>query len=72
MYRHTFQDILEAEKGAKQKWVFFFKHPVVNRKTTANGGTQDIVTITTICTIARAAVITSTMVITAIMVLQSL
>ena len=24
MYKHTFQDVLEAEKGAKQKWVLLF------------------------------------------------
>ena len=28
MYRNTFQDVLEAEKGVKQKWILFFKHPV--------------------------------------------
>ena len=27
MYRNTFQDVLEAEKGAKQKWVLFFETP---------------------------------------------
>ena len=28
MYRTSFQDVLEAEKGAKQKPLLFFKHPV--------------------------------------------
>ena len=27
MYRNTFQDVLEAEKEAKQKWVLFFETP---------------------------------------------
>ena len=27
MYKNTFQDVLEAEKGAKQKWVLFFETP---------------------------------------------
>ena len=25
MHKHTFQDVLEAKKGAKQKWALFFK-----------------------------------------------
>ena len=27
MYRNTFQDVLEVEKWAKQKWILFFKTP---------------------------------------------
>ena len=27
MYKNTFQDVLETEKGAKQKWVLFFETP---------------------------------------------
>ena len=29
MYRNTFQDVLEAEKWAKQKWVLFFETPCI-------------------------------------------
>ena len=35
MYKNTFQDVLEAEKAGKQKWVLFFETPC----STVYGGT---------------------------------
>ena len=32
MYRNTFQDVLEAEEEAKQKWVLCFETPCINLK----------------------------------------